>query len=199
MLTLFHAPQSRSSRLIWLLEELGASYEIAYTDIPRMDGTGAPDPKNPHPDKKVPALMHDGVLVTESVAIMQYLADLHPEAGLAPRVGDPLRGAYLTWLAYYAGVVEPVISIEFAKLGDNPALARTFGARARVDARIEDALAKGEYLLGERFSVLDVLFASVGQWFRAGLPPGERVDRYIATCSARPAVARAAAKDAPPR
>jgi glutathione S-transferase len=51
MITLHHAPQSRSSRIIWLLEEVGAPYEIVLTDIPRMDGSGAPDPKNPHPDK----------------------------------------------------------------------------------------------------------------------------------------------------
>lgn len=197
MLSLFHAPMSRSSRMLWLLEELGATYEVVYTNIPRLDGAGALDPANPHPDKKVPALMHDGALVTESIAIMLYLTDLHPEAGLAPRVGDPLRGAYLTWLAYYAGVVEPVITFEFAKVADNPALLRTFRGRSEVDARLSGALAKGQYLLGERFSALDVLFASAAQWSRAMLPPGERVDRYLAACAARPAAARAFAKDEP--
>ena len=71
MPTLFHAPRSRSSRIIWLLEELGADYELRITDIPRQDGTGAADPANPHPDKKVPALVDDGVLITESIAIVQ--------------------------------------------------------------------------------------------------------------------------------
>ncbi|HEU4408277.1 MAG TPA: glutathione S-transferase family protein [Polyangiaceae bacterium] len=198
MLTLFHAPQSRSSRIIWLLEELGATYEIAYTNITRMDGSGAADPANPHPDKKVPALAHDGALVTESIAIILYLTDLHPEAGLGPRVGDPRRGAYLSWLAYYAGVVEPVINFEHAKVADNPALVRTFRGRAELDARITGALAKSEYLLGDGFSAVDLLFASVGQWYRSGLPPGERVDRYLAACSSRPAAARAMAKDKPP-
>ena len=115
MLTLFHAPQSRSSRFIWLLEELGAKYEIRYVDIPRMDGTGAPDPSNPPPDKKVPALTHDDALVTESAAIALYLTDLHPEAGIGASVGDAKRGPYLSWLAYYGGVIEPVVTIEFAK------------------------------------------------------------------------------------
>jgi glutathione S-transferase len=100
MLTLHHAPQSRSSRIVWLLEELGAPYQLKITDIPRMDGSGAPDPTNPHPDKKVPALVDDGVLVTESIAIVQYLIDKFPAAGLGPAIGDPLRGPYLTWLAY---------------------------------------------------------------------------------------------------
>src|SRR5687767_15011209 len=64
MLTLYHAPQSRSTRIIWLLEELGAEYNLIYTNIPRMDGSGGPDENNPHPDKKVPALAHNGALIT---------------------------------------------------------------------------------------------------------------------------------------
>ncbi|WP_437905060.1 glutathione S-transferase family protein [Sorangium sp. So ce327] len=197
MITLFHAPQSRSSRIVWLLEELGAKYELVYTNIPRMDGSGAADAANPHPDKKVPALVHDGALVTESIAILLYLTDLHPEAGLAPRVGDPLRGAYLTWLAWYTGVVEPVITFEFAKVADNPALVHTFRGRAEVHERIASALAKSEYILGDEFTAADLLFASLGQWFRPGLPPGQRVDDYLAKCAARPAAARAMAKDTP--
>ena len=85
-------PQSRSSRIVWLLEELGADYMLKITDIPRMDGTGAPDPANPHPDKKVPALVDDGVLITESIAIVQYLTDKFPAAGLGPRPGDQSEG-----------------------------------------------------------------------------------------------------------
>ena len=134
MLTLYHAPQSRSSRILWLLEELGADYELVITDIPRQDGSGAADPRNPHPDKKVPALVHDGVLITESIAIIQYLADLYPKAGLAPPSAIRLRGPYLTWLAYYAGVVEPVVTFHFAGLGEHPLLQRTFRDGAAVAA-----------------------------------------------------------------
>ncbi|WP_437735077.1 glutathione S-transferase family protein [Sorangium sp. So ce1335] len=197
MLTLFHAPQSRSSRIVWLLEELGADYEIVYTNIARMDGSGAADPANPHPDRKVPALVHDGALVTESIAIMLYLTDLYPEAGLAPRAGDPLRGAYLTWLAWYAGTVEPVVTFEFAKVADNPALMYTFRGLAGVHARIAGALEKSEYILGDRFTAADLLFVSLGQWYRPGLPSGQRVDDYLARCAARPAAARAMGKDRP--
>ena len=93
MLTLFHAPWSRSSRLVWLLEEIGAGYEICYCDIPRMDGSGARDPRNPHPDGKVPALLHDDVLVTESAAVALYLTDLFPEAGLGAHRSDRRSGA----------------------------------------------------------------------------------------------------------
>src|SRR5262245_16832534 len=98
MLTLHHAPRTRSSRIVWLLEELEAPYQIQYTTIARADGSGGPDAANPHPDKKVPALVHDGALITESAAIILYLTDLFPEAGLGPRVGDRQRGPYLSWL-----------------------------------------------------------------------------------------------------
>ena len=197
MLTLFHAPRSRSSRFVWLLEELGADYQIRYVDIPRMDGSGQPDPSNPHPDKKVPALAHDDVLVTESAAICLYLTDLHREAGLGPVVGDPQRGAYLTWLAYYAGVIEPVITIEFAGLAGHEVLARTFRGRKEMNQRVEGALDESPYLLGESFSAADLLLGSVGQWARHMLPPGDLVNRYLARLNARPALARAMEKDAP--
>lgn len=197
MLTLYHAPQSRSSRIIWLLEELGADYEIRYTDIPRMDGSGRPDPSNPHPDKKVPALVHDGVLVTESAAICLYLTDLHPQSGIGPVVGDPKRGPYLSWLAYYAGVIEPVAVIEFAGLGGNEGLARSFRGVKEMNQRVGDALAASPYLLGESFSAADLLLGSLGQWARHMLPAGDPVDGYLARLNARPALARAMKKDAP--
>ena len=199
MLTLFHSPQSRSSRMIWLLEELGADYEIHYVEVPRLDGSGRPDPANPHPDRKVPALVHDGALVTESAAICLYLTDLHPDAGIGPVVGDPRRGAYLTWLAYYAGVIEPVVSLEVAKLGDHPALSRTFRGIDEMKARIAGALEKNDYLLGDAFSGADVMLASLGHVSRGMLPEGERVDAYLARLNARPALARALSKDAPPQ
>ena len=197
MLTLHHAPRSRSSRIVWLLEELGADYRLVITDISRPDGPGAPDPKNPHPDKKVPALEHDGALVTESSAIVQYLTDLYPKAGLAPAIGDAKRGPYLTWLAYYAGVIEPVINLGFAGLADNPAMQRTFTTRQAVDARILGALSAGPYMLGDRFSGADILIASIGQFLREMLPAGATVDAYLQRCNGRPALARALAKDAP--
>lgn len=196
MLTLHHAPQSRSSRIIWLLEELGAEYTIKITNIPRMDGSGASDPGNPHPDKKVPALVDDGVLITESIAIVQYLIDKFPAAGLGPRIGDAKRGPYLSWLAYYAGVIEPVINIGFAGLADNQALQRTFRDRAALDRHILAALEGSPYVLGDRFTGADILIASMGQWARTMLPEGAVIDAYLERCNTRPALARARAKDA---
>lgn len=195
MLTLFHAPQSRSSRIVWLLEELGADYALKITTIPRLDGTGGPDPANPHPDKKVPALVDDGVLITESIAIVQYLTDKFPAADLGPPIGDAKRGPYLSWLAYYAGVIEPVVNLEFAGLADNAAMQRTFRDRAAMDRHILTALEAGPYLLGEKFSSADVLIASMGHFARQMLPAGAVVDAYLERCNSRPALARASAKD----
>ena len=195
MLTLYHAPQSRSSRIVWLLEELGADYTLRITDIPRMDGRGAPDPANPHPDKKVPALVDDGVLITESIAIVLYLTDTFPAAGLGPRLGDAQRGPYLSWLAYYAGVIEPVVSLEFAGLTENPVMQRSFRDRKAMDQRILAALGAAPFLLGDTFSGADLLLASLGQFMRTLLPPGAVVDAYLARCNARPALARAMVKD----
>lgn len=198
MLTLYHSPQSRSSRIIWLLEETGADYEIEYVTIPRMDGSGGPDPKNPHPDKKVPLLVHDGVHIWESVAIAQYVADLYPEAGLAPHLHEKERGPYLSWLAYYAGVIEPVINFNFLGLADREGLIRTFRGRKEVDARVLNALKAHDYIAGDTFTAADIIIASIGQWSRDMLPDDPVVDAYLERCNARPALARAYAKDAGP-
>lgn len=91
MLTLFHAPRSRSTRIVTLLRELDAIDKVAIkiVDITRGDGSGRKDPKNPHPEGKVPLLDHDGVVIWESIAIIQYLSDLFPEKKMAPVDGDP--------------------------------------------------------------------------------------------------------------
>ena len=93
MLTLVHAPRSRSTRFLWLLEEIGTPYDVMKVDIRRTGGpsagSGARDPSNPHPHGQVPALLDDGVLVHESAAIALYLTDKFPEAGLGPAPGDP--------------------------------------------------------------------------------------------------------------
>jgi glutathione S-transferase len=197
MLRLHHAPRSRSSRIVWLLEELGADCEIIYTNIPRQDGSGDEDDSNPHPDKKVPALLHNGTLITESSAIVLYLTDLFPDSKLGPAASDPKRGEYLAWLFYYAGVIEPVVTFEFAGLGENPALVRTFRGRAEMERRIMEALKRGPYMLGETFSGVDILIASLGAWARQMLPTGKLMDEYLARCNSRPALRASFAKDSP--
>ena len=192
-------PLSRSSRIVWLLEELHADHDIVYTDIPRMDGSGGSDSNNPHPDKKVPALVHYDVLITESVAITLYLTDLFPNAKIGPLAGDPDRGSFLTWLAYYAGVIEPVITFQFLGLKDHDGLASTFRGRAELDRRILDSLTNTPYLVGKNFTAVDIMVASMGQWARDMLPEGGTIDAYLQRCNARPALKVAMAKDASPQ
>ena len=194
MLTLFHAPQSRSGRIVWLLEEIGAHYDIRQVDIFRaMSLTGARDPANIHPDGKVPALVHDGALVTESAAIALYLTDLHPDAGLGAAIGSPGRAAYVTWLAWTAGEMEPAFwsRISGATEADPDARARYDAAMARLLS----ALATGPYLMGERFTAVDVMIASALSWGREYAPESALIDAYLERALNRPANARALAKD----
>ena len=110
MITLYHHPKTRSSRFIFLLEELEVPYTIKLVTVRRADGTGAVDPANPHPHGKVPAISDDGAAVYESPAIALYLTDQYPKNHLGPLVGQLERGSYLTWLSYYSGVLEPSTS-----------------------------------------------------------------------------------------
>lgn len=193
MLTLIHAPRSRSSRILWLLEELGADYDVRYVDIRRADGSGARDPANPHPAGQVPALVHDGAVISESSAVVLYLTDLYPESEIGRPVGHTERGAYLTWLAYYAGVVEPVVTARHLKLAE-PGTA--FGKRFdELGERLEATLSRHDYLVGDTVSGVDILFASVMQWAAALLPDLDALRAHAARMTARPALARATAKD----
>lgn len=192
MLTLFHAPRSRSTRFIWLLEELGAPYEVRRVDIYRsVSNTGARDPANPHPHGQVPALLDDGVLITESAAIALYLTDKFPAAGLGPVIGDPKRGPYLSWLAYYAGVLEPCVTNLWKQRQDDQDKAQY----QAMDDRLRTTLEASPWLLGETFSAADIMFVSLLQFARQMLPPHAVYDDWLARANARPALARALAKD----
>lgn len=195
MITLYHSPKSRSTRIVALLKDLDAldAVRIVPVTIPRADGSGARDPGNPHPEGKVPVLDHDGTLVWESAAIVQHLADLFPEAGLAVPPGDVRRGAYLSWFAWYAGVMEPVMVCEAAGL-DHPFLASTFRSGLEMRARLASALGERPFLLGDRFTAVDLLLHSPFAWF--GKPGISAIDAWVDRCTARPGAAYAAAFDA---
>ena len=197
MLTLFHAPQSRSSRIVTLIDEMGIAdkVDVRIVTIPRRDGSGGRDPANPHPEGKVPALLHDGTLITESPAVIQYLTGLFPGTGLAPEPGDPKYGEYLTWLHWYGSVMEPVMI--FAAGGiDHPYLHVTFRGVPEVTARIERALANGLWLLGDRFSAADLLVHSPYAWFGTMTPDVPVIQDWVTRCQTRPAVTRTREGDA---
>ena len=187
MLKLYHAPQSRSSRIVRLLMELGIldQVDVRIVSIPRNDGSGAADPANPHPEGKVPLLVHDGVEIWESNAIMLYLTDMCPDAGLGRSVGHPDRGSYLSWLAWYGNVVEPVLVVDAAGLS-HPFLDATFRGVAEVVARLKTQLEKTPYLLGSRYSAADLLMVSPYIWFPQATPDVPTIKDWIARCQTHP-------------
>jgi glutathione S-transferase len=197
MLTLIHSPQSRSSACVTLLEEMDLREKVALklVSIPRLDGSGGRDGANPHPEGKVPALIHDGHVITERGAIMVHLTTLFPEAGLAPKVGSPLWGDYLSWMSWYQGVLEPVLILDFCKI-THPSLTATFRSPIEATARIRAALEKGPWLLGEHFSAADLLVHSPYAWFKDATPDDPLIKDWVARCMARPARLKVLAEDA---
>ncbi len=196
MLTFFHAPQSRSSAIATLIEEMGIAdrIEMRLVDIPRQDGSGRRDPSNPHPESKAPALVHDGHVITERGAVILHLTTLFPDAGLAPAVGTPDWGSYVTWLHWYQGVMEPVLIHGFAGLS-HPVLDSTFRGVPEITARIDAALAKGPWLLGARFSAADLLVHSPYAWFQDTTPDVPSIRDWVERCKARPARLKVLAAD----
>jgi glutathione S-transferase len=198
MITLYHAPCTRSSSIIWLLEELAVPYRIELTSIvygATGEGSPAPDSyRQIHPHKKVPAIDHDGNIVFESAAIALYLADAFPQAGLAPPIGDNGRAAYVTWLAYYAGVIGPVGVTHL--LGMDKEKPTTFGTFEDMEAFMARTLQARPYIAGENFTAADVLVGSAILYFKSSLLPARKVyDDYVARLQARPAFKRALEKD----
>lgn len=197
MLTFFHAPQSRSTAILTLLEELGATdrVETRIVTIPRVDGSGGRDPANPHPEGKVPVLVHDGRVITERGAIMLHLCALFPEAGLAPAPGTAEWGEFVAWLVWYQGVMEPVLINDWAGL-DHPVLQVTFRGVPEVTARIRAALERGPWLMGDSYTAADLLVHAPYAWFADATPDDPLIRDWLTRCMARPARLKALAEDA---
>lgn len=200
MITLVHAPRSRSSNFVWLLEEIGEPYRIQYVSIRRGDGSGSLDGSNPHPHGKVPVLMSDTTVVFEQSAIALYLADKYPNADLGPRIGDPARGNFLSVLAYYSGVVEPAFTSKFLGVAVPRGTAGWVDSDEVMDF-INGRLGSQPYIAGEKFTAADVLYAGVFALFMSSpLLEGKKTQQlqdYVTRCVSRPARARAAGKDQP--
>jgi glutathione S-transferase len=197
MLTLYHHPRTRSSRFIFLLEELGAPYEIhRIANIRRPDGTGGADPENPHPHGKSPALKDGDALVFESSAIALYLTDKFNQNCIGPVVGDARRGAYVSWLAYYAGVMEPAWMSAYMKW-DIPRGTAGWVKTDEVMVFVNATLEKGPYILGDKFSAVDILIATTFKMFMGStlLDSTPLLEAYVKRVTDRPAYARATARE----
>lgn len=195
MLKLFHSPDSRSSRFIWLLEELGADYELAYCTIKRRSGAGARDPSNPHPEGRVPALLHDNRLITEQIGIALYLLELFPDSDMGVPVSSDERGTFLSWLGFWASEADPVYNARlfYADRLD----ATTKRDSDRITARVANTLSRSPYLMGEHFTAVDLFTSGPFAWDPGLLDKDETIAAWLTRLAARPAAQRAAALDLP--
>ncbi|KQY90834.1 MULTISPECIES: glutathione S-transferase family protein [unclassified Brevundimonas] len=188
-------PMSRGRIARWMLEEVGRPYRTVVLDY----GTTmkAPEYLAINPMGKVPAITHRGVTVTECAAVCTYLADAFPEAGLAPALDDPARGTYLRWMFFGAGPLEAAVTARALNLlapADKAAMAG-YGSFEQVVDALESAVtgSGGPWLLGDRFSALDVYLGSQIGWglqFKS-LPERDAFKAYAGRLSGREAAVRA--------
>jgi glutathione S-transferase len=202
MLTLYHSPQSRSIRPRWLLEEIGAPYEVKLIRLEAGDQK-SPEYLKLNPNGTVPTLVDGDLVLWESAAICQYLADKFPEHGLAPAVGTPQRGTYYQWIHYAMSTLEPpaiTIFLHTIRLPEADRVPQLVdAARTQLAAAVtvvNDALAGREWMLGSQFTAADVMVGSTLWWAQLMGLIGEQhpnAQAYLARCVARPAMQRASA------
>lgn len=193
----YHTPRTRSAMVAWMLAEAGVPHRIVLVNMEAGENRQA-EFLAVNPMGKVPVLVHGGVVVTETAAIIAYLAEAFPQAGLAPPAGDPRRGALLRWLVFGASCFEPaLLDVMFKRPPIETKRAVGWGSYEEVVAALKGALDPGPYLLGAEFSAADVYVAAELAFAVKFGAPGIKEDAvlgaYIARCTARPAFARAMA------
>jgi glutathione S-transferase len=195
-LTLYHCPHSRSTGVLTLLEELHAPYELHVMNMKKGENREAAY-LAVNPMGKVPAIRHGDAVITEQVAIYLYLADLFPDAKLAPPLGDPERGPYLRWMAFYGSCFEPAVIDRWMKREPADKSACGYGDFDDMFSTMMTQLSKGPYLLGDRFSAVDVLWGASLGWMSAFdlLPKRREIADYVARVQGRPAAVAAGEKD----
>jgi glutathione S-transferase len=196
-LTLYHIAPSRSSIVHWMLEEVGAPYDIHLLSMKRGENR-APDYLAVNPMGKVPALRHGDVVITEAAAICTYLADEFPDRKLNIPVGNPRRGIYLKWLFFGPSCIEPAIMDRaFPRKEDAPIGALGYGNYDTVIDVVAKAVAGGPYIMGAEFTAADVVIGSGLRWgmqFKL-LPERPEFLAYTGRLAQRPALQRAESKD----
>jgi glutathione S-transferase len=185
-------PQSRGRVVHWMLEEVGAPYDMRVLSFEKGEHK-TPQYLAINPMGKVPAIVHRGVVVTETAAICVYLADEFSAAGLAPKIGDPQRGTYLRWFFFGAACFDPAVVDKM--LGRPPAERKGavgYGTFEDTVNTLEKALSPGPYILGERFSAVDVYVGAQIQHslMTKAIEPRPWFQKFADRIAARPALQR---------
>lgn len=191
----YYNPQSRAAVTRWMLEEVGADYEIVPIDFKAGD-TRTPAFLAINPMGKIPTLvLPDGTVLTENGAIIAWLAAAYPDAGLSPPPGSSEHGLMLRWLFFCGSAFEPALTeCMLGSEADGRSQAPWWNYDDVVDT-LEKLLVPGRYILGERFCAADVyLAASLGWGTVFGAPrlkDSEIIQSYVARATDRPAYKRA--------
>lgn len=188
MMKLFWAPQTRSSRAVWMLEEAGVEYELERIDLRDSSRQVDVDFRAASPMRKVPALKDHDVQMAESAAICLYIADRYAAGRLAPAVDDADRGKFLYWLMYTPAVVEPTMSEKLNKIKPN----RTqngWGDFKTMISTLSTGLGGNQWILGDNFSAADVMLGSSVHFLQLFNLLGDApvLTEYVERCRERPA------------
>ncbi len=192
MIVIHHLNNSRSQRILWLLEELGAPYEIKFYQRDAVTNLAPPELKAVHPLGKSPVMTDGDLTIAESGAIVDYIQRQHGDGRLAPATGTAAHEKYLEWLHYAegSGMLPLMITIYTTRLGDAAA-----PLKPRIDSEIDNhlgyvngALQGRDYLMGE-FTAADCQLSFVGEVGRAfgRLGPHPNVAAWVERLHARPA------------
>ncbi|MEX8194101.1 glutathione S-transferase family protein [Comamonas guangdongensis] len=200
-LRFYSNPMSRARTVRWMLEECGAEYETVELEYGQAMKT--PQYLAINPMGKVPALQHGDAVITETGAILAYLAELFPAKHLAPPQGSPERAAYLRWLFFVAGPVDAAIHARIEgwleNQTDRQATAAGFGRFDDVVRTLQQAVAGKRYVCGEHFTAADLYLASYIGWgmMQGSLPALAEFKAYAQPLLQRAASVRADALDGP--
>ena len=189
MITLYAAAKTRSFGVHWLLEEIGAPYQLNRLDLSKNEHK-APAYLKLNPFGKVPTVIDGEAVLTERAAICTYLADKYAGGTLAPNLTDPKRGEYLRWMFFSVGNLESLFLAKFMSL-DVPSTQSPYGTFDEANAVMDAAVAKGPYLLGEQFTAADIMMGTMIRWgLMWELVAGPHLAGYVKTLEARPAFQR---------
>lgn len=192
-LVLYTNPWSRGRIARWALEEIGQPYRVEIVEYGTTMKAAPYLALNPM--GKVPTLRHGPRVITENAAVVTYLADTFPEAGLMP---DD-RGSFFRWMFFGAGPVDAAVTNAALGVEVPPEKARMvgYGSMAQVVHALEGAVAASGWLCGDRFSAADLYVGSQVGWAMhfGTMPASATLAGWWERCRARPAFARAAALD----